>query len=70
VLRFSGLAFAGDVTAQTEGLRAKIAEHHLHAIGPPTLARYNPPWTLWFLRRNEVMIPVQSDDAPAATTPP
>jgi hypothetical protein len=27
-------------------------------IGPPSLAQYDPPWTLWFMRRNEVMIPV------------
>ncbi|MFZ9594959.1 MAG: SOUL family heme-binding protein [Bdellovibrionia bacterium] len=27
--------------------------------GAPMLARYNPPWTPWFLRRNEVLIPVE-----------
>ncbi len=30
----------------------------LVARGAATLAQYSPPWTLWFLRRNEVMIPV------------
>jgi len=59
VLRFSGLAFASDVAARTLELRHEIAAHHLQAIGPASLARYNPPWTLWFLRRNEVMIPVR-----------
>ncbi len=59
VLRFSGLAFAADVAARIEELRKQIAAHHLQAIGPASLARYNPPWTLWFLRRNEVMIPVR-----------
>ena len=29
--------------------------------GSPLLARYNGPWTLWFLRRNEVMIPVKAE---------
>jgi len=62
VLRFSGLAFAADVAARTRDLRAKLAEHRLEPIGPPSLARYNPPWTLWFLRRNEVMIPVRGDE--------
>jgi hypothetical protein len=27
-------------------------------MGTASLAQYNPPWTLWFLRRNEVLIPV------------
>jgi len=63
VVRFSGLAFASDVAAKTEELRAYIARHHWSALGPPLLARYNPPWTLWFLRRNEVMIPISMGTA-------
>ena len=64
VVRFSGLAFASDVAARTEELRAYIARHHWSAIGSPMLARYNPPWTPWFMRRNEVMIPI-----PVGATP-
>ena len=30
----------------------------LRPIGPPVIAQYDPPWTLWFMRRNEIMIPV------------
>lgn len=26
--------------------------------GPPRFARFDPPWTPWFLRRNEVVVPV------------
>jgi hypothetical protein len=58
VVRFSGLAFASDVAKKTEELRLFITDHHWSAIGPPLLARYNPPWTPWFMRRNEVMIPL------------
>ena len=27
--------------------------------GSPRYARYDPPWTPWFLRRNEVILPVE-----------
>jgi hypothetical protein len=58
VLRFSGWAFAGPVKAKTAQLMALVASHHLHPEGGVSLAQYDPPWTLPFLRRNEVMIPV------------
>jgi hypothetical protein len=35
-----------------------VKAQHWQAIGAPSLAQYDPPWTLWFLRRNEVMIPI------------
>ncbi|XOZ33204.1 SOUL family heme-binding protein [Halomonadaceae bacterium KBTZ08] len=31
----------------------------LEANGQPIWARYNPPFTPWFLRHNEIMIPVE-----------
>jgi hypothetical protein len=61
VVRFSGLAREQQVDEETGGLKAYIAAHQLHPLGPPSLARYNPPWTLWFLRRNEVWIPVEGE---------
>lgn len=60
VLRFSGLARKGDVEAKSQELIAAVAAHHLRASGSVSLAQYNPPWTLWFMRRNEVMIPVEA----------
>ena len=56
VIRFSGLANPDSVAANTAQLVTFIKTHQLHSIGPASLAQYNPPWTLWFLRRNEVMI--------------
>jgi hypothetical protein len=59
VLRFSGLARPADVQAKSGKLLALVKSHDLHAIGPVSLAQYNPPWTLWFMRRNEVMVEIQ-----------
>ena len=58
VIRFSGYARQGPVEEKTAELKAWMVRRKLAEAGPPTLAQYNPPWTLWFLRRNEVMIPV------------
>jgi DNA gyrase inhibitor GyrI len=58
VVRFSGLAREDDVAAKTAELMNLVKAHHLNSIEVPSLAQYNPPWTLWFLRRNEVMVPV------------
>ena len=58
VARFSGLAGEGDIQKQTAALRACITDHHLQAAGESSLARYDPPWTPWFMRRNEIWIPV------------
>lgn len=59
VLRFSGLARPADVEAKSGDLLALVKSHRLRAIGPVSLAQYNPPWTPWFMRRNEVMIEVE-----------
>jgi hypothetical protein len=59
VLRFSGFARPSDVQAKSAELLAAIKTRHLRPLGEVSLAQYNPPWTLWLLRRNEVMIPVE-----------
>jgi hypothetical protein len=43
-------------------LEAFIQRKKLRPLGDPVLARYNSPFTLWFLRRNEVLVPVQMPD--------
>ena len=59
VLRFSGVARAPDYRERTEDLRKWAAARGLSIHGEAVLAQYDPPWTLWFLRRNEVMLPVE-----------
>ena len=58
VLQFSGLARKDDVATKTAELEKLAGTHHLRANGPASLAQYDPPWTPWFMRRNEVMIPI------------
>jgi len=58
VRRFSGTAGADQVAEETRKLMTTVAAKGLRATGPNSIARYDPPWTLWFLRRNEVMVPV------------
>ena len=55
-IRFSGLAGEAKVSEKTALLQAWTKSRHLTAAGAPQLARYNPPWTLPFLRRNEILI--------------
>jgi hypothetical protein len=59
VLKFSGLASDGAVAAKTAELQAMLKARNLMPSGSPIIAQYDPPWTLPFLRRNEIMIPVQ-----------
>jgi len=61
VVRFSGWANQTDFDTKAAALHEFIKAHHLRAAGPPSLAQYNPPWTLWFARRNEVMIPLAAE---------
>lgn len=41
-------------------LRGWIEDNGLEAASPPRFAAYDPPWTLPFMRRNEIMIEVES----------
>lgn len=59
VVRFSGIARPPGVAAKTNELSRLIESHHLRRIGPVALAQYNAPWTLGFMRRNEVMAAVE-----------
>jgi hypothetical protein len=57
-IRYSGFWSEGRYLQHKAELEAWIKRKGLAAVGGPIWARYNPPFTPWFLRRNEVLIPV------------
>ena len=58
VITFSGFYNSQKVAEKTVELEGWMKTKNLQAAGTPKFARYNPPWTLPFLRRNEIMIDV------------
>jgi len=58
VIRFSGSAGQDTLDAKTSELRDYMSRNGLSAAGEPLYAFYNPPWTLPFFKRNEVMLEV------------
>jgi hypothetical protein len=58
VLRFTGFAGAEAVAERRQALLASLRDGTWSPNGPPTTWFYDPPWTLPFLRRNEVAVPV------------
>lgn len=43
---------------QLNELKSAVEQAGLEVSGPPRFARFDPPWTPWFRRRNEVVLPV------------
>ena len=56
VITFSGLVREKKYVEMLNLLNEEMRKRNLEPKGPVILARYNPPWTLPFLRRNELMI--------------
>lgn len=59
VIQFSGLVDEEKMAKKVTDLEQWISTKQLKVLGNAELAIYNPPWTLPFLRRNEVMIEVE-----------
>jgi effector-binding domain-containing protein len=58
VVRYSGTWSEKSYLRHKSELEAWIHKEGLTTTGNPIWARYNPPFMPWFLRRNEIMIPV------------
>lgn len=59
-VRYSGFWSAKNYLRHKEELESWINAQGLTILGDAIWARYNAPFTLWFLRRNEILIPVNS----------
>jgi hypothetical protein len=59
VLRFSGFLSEQNIAEKTKELQSWLDTEGLKAISSARSAGFNPPWTLPFLRRNEVHIDVE-----------
>jgi hypothetical protein len=57
-IRYSGLWTRSGFEDHKAELEAWLAARDLTVTGAAIWARYNAPWTPWFLRRNEVLIPI------------
>ena len=60
VVRYSGSWSASNYQRNEEKLLTWLAEQPYQIVGDPVWARYNSPFSLWFVRRNEILIPVNS----------
>jgi effector-binding domain-containing protein len=57
-VRYSGFWSEKSFLRYKLELESWIHARGLTIVGDPIWARYNPPFTPWFLRRNEILIPV------------
>ena len=58
VLRFSGSGSDATVSRHTEELLNALKATQFRVTGAATAFFYNPPWTIPFMRRNEIAVPV------------
>ena len=61
VIRYSGLWSKDRYEENLAKLRSAVLREHLMPDGEPVWARYDPPFMPWFLRRNEILIPLRTE---------
>lgn len=60
-VRYSGFWSEQNFLQNKQELRSWIETKGLTITGEPVWARYNSPFSLWILRRNEVLIPIATE---------
>jgi hypothetical protein len=60
VIKFSGRWTEENMREHQEMLYNWLKEQSIVAAAPPVIARYDPPFMPWFLRRNEIQIDIPS----------
>jgi hypothetical protein len=58
VVRYSGFWSQANYDEHLEKLQTVLREAQIAWAGEPVLSRYDPPFTPWFLRRNEIWLTV------------
>ena len=58
VIRYTGFWSDANYNEHLSELQSALKAAGLNASGPPVYSRYDPPWTLWFMRRNEIWLPL------------
>jgi hypothetical protein len=59
VVRYSGFWSEKGFQEHLQELRSWITAQNLEIAGDPVWARYDPPFKPWFMRRNEILVPVR-----------
>jgi len=60
-VRFSGFWSEENFASWQQELETWVIQQGWEVTGDATWARYNPPFTPWFMRRNEVLLPVSQE---------
>lgn len=60
-IRYSGFWSVDNYADHLDKLKATLTSEGLVWSGEPVFSRYNPPFTPWFLRRNEIWLSLPSE---------
>jgi DNA gyrase inhibitor GyrI len=61
VIRFTGLWTERNYEKHLAELRTAVSQANLEVVGDPVYSRYDPPFMPFFLRRNEIWLPISTD---------